>query len=74
MLCLLPNILTQCPSCKGHSKNQNEGGEEEGDDGPNERDSADDDAPDLQGETEEEPVDCGQGRAHDVLTASALQC
>jgi len=64
MLCLLANILAQCPSCKGHGKNQNEGGEEEGHDGPKKGDGANDDAAGLQGETEEEPVDCGQWRAH----------
>ena len=34
---------------------------------PEEGKDADDDAPDLQGETEEGPMDCGQRRAHDIL-------
>jgi len=65
MLSLFANILAQCPGGKGYGKNQNEGGEQESDNGPEEGDDANDDAPSLQGEAEEKPVNCRQRWAHD---------
>jgi len=47
MLSLFANILAQCPGGKGYGKNQNEGGEQESDNGPEEGDDANDDAPSL---------------------------